>query len=635
MGSRRADEPLERVPVGLLGAPHVEVVGVDGRDHGGVRRVDEERAVALVRLGDEQVAGALLGVAAGLGEVTADGVRRVGVGREQRDGEQRGRGGLAVRARDGDHPPALHQRLERGRARQQPEPAPHRLDHLGVVLAYGRGDDDAVGVPHLRGVLPDVDARTEGAQRRQHRSVLGVGAGDGDAAGQHQPGDAGQGGAADADEVHPAQLLGGQQHVGHGHPHGDIPAAASTIRASRTSASRGTRSAAAADMAARRSRVGEERRHVVLHPLRRQVTVVDEHASPDGDDRLGVARLLAVAVREGHEHRGQPHAGDLGHRVGTGAADDQVGGGVGEVHPLDVGEHVVGGVTRPVLDPGLLHPPRVVHHLHAGVEQRTGGARDGVVDPPRALRAAGHQQRRPLLVEPERAPRLGPGGGAIESGDAAADGQPGVGGVPQRGVREARRDVAGQPGTEAIRQARKGVALVHDQRQPTPPGRQVGRHGDVAAEADHDVGPHPVEDLAGGPDRRAQPARHPQQVDRGPAWQRHRRHQLERVARLRHHPGLQPAGRAQRGDLDVVDQAAQRVGRGQQRVGVSGGAPAGEQDADGHRRPPRAWVPRRRGSRSRRCRRCARSAARAPGSVVANASSMPRAISVGSNADPP
>ena len=99
VGVDRVGELVERRGVGLVGPPVVEVVGLDVGDDRGVRPVDQEGAVALVGLGDEQVARALGGVDAGRGEVAADGVRRVGARGLERDGEQRGGRGLAVGAR--------------------------------------------------------------------------------------------------------------------------------------------------------------------------------------------------------------------------------------------------------------------------------------------------------------------------------------------------------------------------------------------------------------------------------------------------------------------------------------------------------------------------------------------------------
>ena len=201
------------------------MVGLHVGDQGGVRRVDEEGAVALVGLGHEQLAAAVVGVGAGLVQVAADGEGRVGAAVLQRDGQQRGGGGLAVGAGDGDHDAALHHRLQGGRARQQAQPAPGRLDDLGVVLAHGGGDDDGVGVAEVGRGVADVAGGAQGAQRLEGARLLGVAAGDGDAAGQHDPRDPGQPRAADADEVHGAELVRGEQGLGDGDPHRSAPAA--------------------------------------------------------------------------------------------------------------------------------------------------------------------------------------------------------------------------------------------------------------------------------------------------------------------------------------------------------------------------------------------------------------------------
>jgi hypothetical protein len=49
---------------------------------------------------------------------------------------------------------------------------------------------------------------------------------------------------------------------------------------------------------------------------------------------------------------------------------------------------------------------------------------------------------------------------------------------------------------------------VDDDRQAAAAGGEVRGSGDVAPEADHDLGPHAVEHLAGCPYRIAQPAEH-------------------------------------------------------------------------------------------------------------------------------
>ena len=185
-----ADELGERGAVGLLGAPLVEVVGGHVGDDRCERGVDEERPVALVGLGHEERPRTGVGVAAGGGEQAADGVRRLRVAGEQRAGEQGGRGGLAVRAGDGDHPAAGHRGGQAGRARQEPQPASAGLGHLRVVLAGRRGHHDRVAGPEVAEVLGGVaavDRHAELAQAGEEGGVRVVGPGDLHAGGRHDP----------------------------------------------------------------------------------------------------------------------------------------------------------------------------------------------------------------------------------------------------------------------------------------------------------------------------------------------------------------------------------------------------------------------------------------------------------------
>ena len=225
-----------------------------------------------------------------------------------------------------------------------------------------------------------------------------VAAGDRDALPRHDPGDAGQGRSADADEVDAAEPVGGRDHVGDRDPH---VAASRIIRASFSSASSGIRWAAAAPIALQPCGVGEQRDDVGRDPVGRQRRVVDQQPATGLDHRAGVERLLAVADRQRHEDRRQPDPGHLGHGVGARAAQHRVGRGVGEVHPVDVADHDVGhaGVGR-------LHLVRRADHvqdLDAGVGERRGRAEHGVVDRRGALRAAGDQQHRQVGPEAEDA----------------------------------------------------------------------------------------------------------------------------------------------------------------------------------------------------------------------------------------
>ena len=105
----------------------------------------------------------------------------------------------------------------------------------------------------------------------------------------------------------------------------------------------------------------------------------------------------------------------------------------------------------------------------------------------------------------------------------------------------------------------------HRDRPPTKrsaPRRKVGRQRDVAAEADHDIGVDVVEHRAGLLDGAAQPHRQPQQVSGGSAGQRHGRYELEVVTAFGHQPGFQATFGAQRGDLHVGVERAERIGDG-------------------------------------------------------------------------
>jgi hypothetical protein len=115
-----------------------------------------------------------------------------------------------------------------------------------------------------------------------------------------------------------------------------------------------------------------------------------------------------------------------------------------------------------------------------------------------------------------------------------------------------------------------GIGLVHDDRHLVPLGSQIGGGGDVAAEADEHVGPHPVEDGASGVHRAGQPSRHREQPGRNRPGQRDRRDQLKRVAAHRHQPGFQAALGAQAGHLDAAVGLTQRVGERQSRLDMTG-----------------------------------------------------------------
>ncbi len=129
------------------------------------------------------------------------------------------------------------------------------------------------------------------------------------------------------------------------------------------------------------------------HQVRRQVGVGDHHAAAGVDHRQRVEPLLAVADRQRHVDRRQADGRHFGDRHRAGPADRQVGGGVGQIHPVQVGHRDVrrvAGVGCAQFE-GVLGPVRV-QHRHARGGQVGGGRRDGPVERDRALRTAEHQQ---------------------------------------------------------------------------------------------------------------------------------------------------------------------------------------------------------------------------------------------------
>jgi len=80
------------------------------------------------------------------------------------------------------------------------------LGQLGVVGADGAGHDQRVDVAQVGRVVTDLDQRTAGAQCRHGTRVARVASGHLETPAQHDARDAAHAGAADADEVDPAQL---------------------------------------------------------------------------------------------------------------------------------------------------------------------------------------------------------------------------------------------------------------------------------------------------------------------------------------------------------------------------------------------------------------------------------------------
>ena len=194
--------PVDLRKVGVV----IEVVGLDVRDDRGERRQQQERLVALVGLGHEQVAAAVVRVGTRLVEIGADRERGILAAVLEGAGEHRGGGRLPVRTGHRNPSASGHDGGKRGCTRQDPQPAPTRLDQLGVGVLDGGGHHYGVGRAQVGRVMTERDPRTENAQRGQHPGLLGVAAGDLRPAREHDAGNARHATAAYADEVHDARV---------------------------------------------------------------------------------------------------------------------------------------------------------------------------------------------------------------------------------------------------------------------------------------------------------------------------------------------------------------------------------------------------------------------------------------------
>ncbi len=521
-------------PVGVLHrrerAVEVEVVGLDVGDDRDLGPVDQERAVALVRLGDEHVTGAVVGVGAVLGQLAADGEGRVGAAGLQRHGQHRRRRGLAVRAGDGDPAPSpasgrpgpgcgAAPAAPRSRARASSTLDSRMAEEMTTVSTASTWD----------GVVPDVHDGALGRQRPQHEGVLGVGPGDGRPPGQHDPRDAGHAGAADGDEVHPAQrrrVRWGRAEVEAGDRGAHrgafrVRAAVRTMSASRSSASRSPTPADAAAMACSRSPSASRGSRVASTQGGVHLGVVDQDSPAGGDDVGRVDPLLAVADRQRDVDRRQADGGQLADGVGAGPGRPRgrPPRRRGPSGRRTAARRTAGRTRRRAGSNSLPRPLTCSTCTPAARRASTRSAkvvlsRWAPSDPPVTSRVGR------VSDSPKWASASSPAGGPVEQGDLPPQRHPDDGGVGQRRGRERRRHVARHPGTQPVGQAGAGVLLVHDDRDPAPARGEVGRGRDVAAEADDDLGAGFVDRRAGREDGAAHRRGQPGQVGRGAARER-------------------------------------------------------------------------------------------------------------------
>ncbi len=198
-------EGQERLLQVLEAAIALEVLAVDVRDHGVDRREQQERAIALVGLGDEQVAAADARAAAELRETPPDHDRRIQSRAIQHEADHRGRGRLAVRAGDGDALLLPHHLCQQLAAQDHRDAAVDRLDDLRIRHAHGRRADDDVDVADVGGVMSLVEVEAKGLQVRGHGRCLQVRSAHVDSATQQNLGQRAHPAAADANEMRPSR----------------------------------------------------------------------------------------------------------------------------------------------------------------------------------------------------------------------------------------------------------------------------------------------------------------------------------------------------------------------------------------------------------------------------------------------
>ena len=401
-------EGEEAVGVVLRGPPVAQVVGVDVGHHRHLGRVLQEGAVALVGLDHHRVPRAEVAAGAGTGQRAADDEGRVRAASGQDVRDHRGGRGLAVGAGHRDPPPAEHQGAERGTAVQHPQPAPPGLGELWVVLADGGGRHHGLRVAELLGPVSHVHPGPGGLQGAQVLGVLPVAAADLDPAGQHHGGDPVHPRAADRDEVHRSQV--GQLGQLDGREQGHQPITSRVRPASTAAASARATPVRAAAIPCRRSRSASRAGISVGHPRRRAVGVVQQQPAPGLHHQRGVAGLLAVAVRVGHEHGRQADRRRLHHRAGAAPAQHQVGHRVRLLHLLNVGDRGVHGAGVRIDRPGrrrsvMFFGPSTCSTEMPAASRAARASAHGPVDAGRALRAAADQQGVALGRQPVRRPR--------------------------------------------------------------------------------------------------------------------------------------------------------------------------------------------------------------------------------------
>ena len=394
-------------------------------------------------------------------------------------------------------------------------------------------------------------------------------------------------------QLHDALANGGQgrSHERAGGQSADRPPAASTSRAITRAASGRARRAEAPAIAARRAVSATSASTSTPQPLRRELGV-GQHGGGARALHPARVRLLVVAgrVRIRDQDRGQAVLGELEHRP-AGARDRQVGRRQrgAERHHV-VAQDVMRAGRR---ERGEVPPSR---HVQDPVRRVREGAHGGLVDRPRAERAAEHEHGGLALLEAEPGPRAG----AVGDGrrDRAAGHQVALSAAALD--REGQADAARAGGEQAVGQAEVGVGLGEHERGPAQDGREAHRPGGVAAAAHDRVGAVAAQEPAGGEQGGARLGDSADGLERVAARDPFDVQRVELVAGGGHQLGL---GALPAGEADLGALSPQRVGDRDRRYDVPRRPAGRDQDANPAHARPRSGA----GGPSRR-RRCSAAA---------------------------
>ncbi len=313
----------------------------------------------------------------------------------------------------------------------------------------------------------------------------------------------------------------------------------------------------------------------------------------DGGARVGqhprVVRLVVAGrVRVRDQDRGHPDRRQFGDGRRTGPAHHEVGGGVGQVHPVQVrdglGDRRAARRHQPL--PGLLQ------RRGPGLDQQP-QVRTGPVAGRQADRGLGEPGRTQAAAVDEQQPGAGryaqlparpfPQRRTVQVRQRPDQRHPDrLGVLAARQVRaaavEGERDVRGEPGGELVGPAGHRVGLVDQAGQPGQPRPDDDRRARVAAHADRDLG------FLLPQDRAALRARSQQRGGQQIALGAERRvegnhvHGVQAVSGLRDEPRLQPALRTDEGDHRVGHGPAQGVREGEPGVDVAAGTARTDDD---------------------------------------------------------